>query len=256
MLKDPGDRPLAALGSGLSCCVGIMIRPAILHLPLLLSVFLWRRKKALAVFLLAAYLLPALWVARNSHYGQPVFSCMSGWSFANLPLEAGMLKPVQTQEERDRLICSSLGTSDSVSRLFLRCIVTRPVFSGKVFAKRVFYLFESTSLDMLVDMMSVGIPPVAAPQRRFQLQRDHPALVPLWIGGLALLLCLYAAFMMGCWRLFQDQRWLELMLLGGCILYLVAATIPLGGNGRYRIPIVPLLAVGASAAYSRKDAAT
>jgi len=255
MLEEPDDRPLGALGSGLSCCVGIMIRPVSLHLPLLLSGLLLRKRRCLLVFLLGVYLVPALWVVRNARLGSPVFSCMSGWSFANLPMEAGMIKPVQTQAERDRISCSSLGAAESSSRLFLRCLAAHPAFSGKLLAKRAFYLFEGTSLDMLVDMMRVGAPPAAAavPPRRFQFQRDHPALVPLWIGGLALLLGLYAAFGKGCWRLFQDRRWTSLLLLSAGILYLVAVTIPLGGSGRYRIPIVPLLAVGASAAWARKE---
>jgi hypothetical protein len=256
LLQEPEDRPLAAAGSGLVYGAAIMVRPVSLYLPVLLAGFLLRKKRCLAVFLLAVYLLPALWVARNSRYGSPVFSCITGWSFAEIPVEAGMAKGAANQAEMDQMYCPAQAAGDSAFRLFLRCAAARPFFVAKTFAKRVFYLFEGTSLDMLVDMMKAGAPPAAAaaPQRRFQFQRDHPALVPLWLGGLALLLILYAAFAKGCWRLFQDRRWTELTLLGVCILYLVAATLPLGGGGRYRIPLVPLLAVAASAAYARKDA--
>ncbi|MCX5797024.1 MAG: glycosyltransferase family 39 protein [Elusimicrobia bacterium] len=255
LLQDPSDRALSAAGSGLVYGIGIMVRPVTLYLPVLLAGLLLRRKKALAVFLLAAYLLPGLWVARNSRYGRPVFCCISGWTFAEIPAEAGMIKGPSTQAELVALTCPERPSGDSPLRLFLRCAATRPVFVGKILAKRFFYLFEGTSLDMLVDMMRVGAPPMAAssaPPRRFQFQRDHPALVPLWIGGLALLLGLYAAALKGCWRLFQAGRLAELLLLGACVLYLVAATLPLGGCGRYRIPLVPLLAVAAGAAYMKE----
>jgi 4-amino-4-deoxy-L-arabinose transferase-like glycosyltransferase len=257
LLREPGDLPRRAAAAGLLYGVGIMVRPVSLYLPVVLGAFLLPKKKSLMVFLAAAYLLPALWVARNSRHGSPTFSCITGWSFAEIPTEAGMIKAAASQAEMDRLYCPDGGSGQSALRLFLRCAAEQPGFMGKTLARRVFYLFEGTSLDMLVDMMKAGRsrPPPPGPQKRFQFQRDHPFLAPFWLGGLALLAALYIFFLKGCWRLRRDGKNLELALLCVCLLYLVAATLPLGGGGRYRIPLVPLLAVAAGAAYARKDPA-
>jgi hypothetical protein len=67
---------------------------------------------------------------------------------------------------------------------------------------------------------------------------------------LIFLLALYGLFVKGCGRLLQEGG-RELLLLAGCILYLVAVTLPQGCSARYRIPIIPLLAVGASAGFAR-----
>ncbi|MBI5239480.1 MAG: glycosyltransferase family 39 protein [Elusimicrobia bacterium] len=257
LLRAPEEKPLRAALIGLLFGGAIMVRPVSLYLYILLAALLWPRKKSLAVFLAAVYLLPALWVARNARYGSPTFSCITGWSFAEIPVEAGMLKAAASQAEMDRLYCPDQGSGQSTLKLFLRCAAERPAFVAKTLAKRVFYLFEGTSLDMLVDMMRAGKPPPPppGPQGRFQFQRDHPFLAPFWLGGLVLLAALYALFLRGCWALHLEGKHLELALLCACILYLVAATLPLGGGGRYRIPLVPLLAVAAGAAYARKEPA-
>ena len=249
LLREPQERPLRAGLIGLLFGATVMVRPVSLYLYVPLALFLLPRKKSLAVFLAAVYLLPALWVARNFRYGSPTFSCITGWSLAEIPTEAGLIPAAASQAEMDRLYCPEQGSVQPPLRLFLRCVAEQPGFVAKTLAKRVFYLFEGTSLDMLVDMRRTGAPPLpAGPDRPFRFQRDHPWLAPFWFGGLALLGALYVLFLKGCWRLHQDGRHLELALLCGCLLYLVAATLPLGGAGRYRIPLVPLLAVVAGAA--------
>ena len=250
LLREPQERPLRAVGIGLLFGATVMVRPVSLYLYVPLALFLLPRKKSLAVFLAAVYLLPALWVARNSRYGSPTFSCITGWSLAEIPTEAAA-----NQAEMDRLYCPEQGSAQPPLRLFLRCAAEQPGFVAKTLAKRVFYLFEGTSLDMLVDMMNAGKPPLPppGPRKRFQFQRDHPFLAPFWLGGLVLLGALYVLFLKGCWRLQQDGRHLELALLCLSLLYLVAATLLLGGGGRYRIPLVPLLAVVAGTAYARRD---
>jgi hypothetical protein len=255
LLKDAAGKPLAAAFSGLAFGAAIMVRPVSLYLPIVLAAFLWRRRKCLVVFLLAAYLLPALWTARNyRNGGQPVFSCMTGSTLAWLPNEFGMIKAdFSSREDLDRFACASLLSPDSSLHIFLRCVAAHPLACGVIFAKRLFYLFEGTSWDMLADMLR-GAPaaPGQASGKAFQFQRAHPAFIPLWAASLVLLLLLYGAFVKGCWRLFKDARGTEALLLIGCCLYLTAATIPLGGSARFRIPITPLLAVGAAAGCSRQ----
>ena len=117
-----------------------------------------------------------------------------------------------------------------------------------------FYFLEGTSLDMLVDMRRPGAPPAAPAQRRFQFQRDHPALALAWLGGMAVLFLLYGAFGRGCWRLALGGRRTEALFLAVSVLYFIAVTVPSNWSARYRLPIIPLLAVGASAGIRRKAA--
>ncbi|MDD5629026.1 MAG: glycosyltransferase family 39 protein [Elusimicrobia bacterium] len=255
LLKE--DRPAFAALSGLGFSAAIMLRPVALYLPALLGVFLLRRKKCLAAFLCAAYLIPALWALRNQQAGgRLIVSCVGGDQLAHLPglPAAGPAEGAAASGYVGAAACARQGSLSATARAVLGGIAAEPVLYIKSCGRNLFYLFEGTSLNMLLDILYLGRRPVIAAgmQGPFQFARSNPALAPVWAGGLLLLLALYAAFARGCWRLLRAGRWPEAAFLVGCVAYFAALTMITNGSARYRLPAIPFLAAGASAGFSRR----
>jgi hypothetical protein len=260
VLKDEDAKPSRALLSGLGYCAAIMIRPVSTYLPFLLCGFLLRRRRCLAAFLLGTYLLPGLWACRNYQQGgQLIVSCASADALHKIPAAMGLPEIFPAFNDPKvywgTTACLAQRSMSSLSRQCLASVRAHPFLFGRMIGWHLFYFLEGTSLDMLVDMVRAGHPfPAPTPLRRFQFERDHPALVPAWIAGLTLLVLLYAAFWRGCWRLALSGRWSEALFLAGSVLYFIAVTVAPHWGSRYRMPIIPLLAVGASAGIGRKAA--
>ncbi|MBI3300122.1 MAG: glycosyltransferase family 39 protein [Elusimicrobia bacterium] len=268
-IERPGLKGAALCG--LLWGVGALVRPLSFHLPVAL-VWVWRRdRKAAACFLLAAYLLPGAWMARNFRAtGVSAFSGVGGVAMLSY-MAAGIesLRLGGTVKERDLELqavadaehpggyASDAERSQVYGRVGARVIGAHPFLLVRYCSWGLLKTLAGTGLEMLPQW--AGRPEGIDAEYRVKasgrgtvaLLRRYPWLIPLQLGYMAALAALYLLCAAGLLRFWRERRRAEAAFLGLILGYFLAFSSS-QGYYRYRIPCVPLLAVGAAAAVAAR----
>jgi 4-amino-4-deoxy-L-arabinose transferase-like glycosyltransferase len=253
--------------AGLLWGITALIRPVVFYLPVLLAGLWWRNKKSALVFLLASYLLPGLWLLRNvttAHYFG--FTSNDGFSLLLYPASGieSMRTGVPITEVREKLLREVQatvppGSSELVYHEAYRkkadAIIKSSYYGFLLYnAHGALRLLGGTGIEMLIDLLHLPTtsPGTSTPREpvliRFSgtqaLLRQYPALWPLHLGYLAALGILYVAFFFGIRQLWRARAHSIAAFLLLAFLYIIAISSH-QGYYRFRIPLVPLLALSA-----------
>lgn len=264
VLEHPTAR--GAMRSGLWSDLASLVRPISLYLPLLLAWPFWNRRRLLAAFLAAAWLLPAAWTARNrAAVGYWMYSSIAG--VANLRYPAAGIEAWRTgrpraeveRELRERVdsrhpegYASDAQKSREYGAEALVIMQAHPVVLTEYCLWRAVRLLGGTGLEMLVRWRGVGWASADDPSLKpgvgtLALLTRHPWLIPMQVLYTIALAALYAAAAVGLLLLARDGRRREVLLLAGGVLYFLLLSAP-QGYYRYRIPLLPFLAAAAAPA--------
>ncbi|MBI3549016.1 MAG: glycosyltransferase family 39 protein [Elusimicrobia bacterium] len=270
--KDAKDSyRVAACGLLWSWCS--LLRPIAVYLPPLLA-WRWRKNaKAAAVFLLAAYALPAALTARNwRRTGIATFSSQGGRDLLRYPaagietlrtgkpwteVEAAMRRKVDLEHASG--YASDAEQGRAYGREAMGVLRAHPAMLARYCAWGAVKVLSGGGLEMLIEWITPqktsvqdqAFHPEATGHGTLALLRRYPALIPLQILYAAALAALYGLFAIGLRRLLSSGRTDQAALLFVCAAYFLALSSS-QGYYRYRIPLLPLLAAGAAASFSKK----
>ncbi len=259
--KNPERSGIAGLLWGISA----LIRPVVVYLPFLLTALWFRKKKWGIVFLAASYLLPGLWVLRNYHAGHFAgYTSIDGYALLMYPAagaEAIRLKePIGSV--RARLLKEAAATLPAGAK----DVDVRNAYKTKAddvlrHAKWELLVFNAhgaarilggTGLEMLTDLLGWARTQAGAGsafinmQGTLSLLRTHPVLIPLQIAYVLFLAWLYWAFFLGLRALWVGSHRSVAALLAVVFLYILAISSH-QGYYRFRIPLVPVMAIAVAA---------
>lgn len=265
------NAPERSWRAGLLWGASILVRPVTLYLPLGLSVLWFKNKKWAIVFLLASYLLPGLWVVRNYRAtGVANYTSLDGTALLLYPAAGveAILTHQPIHEVRERLLqevmtglpagASELDVRNAYMRKANAILRSHPFAVLEFCAHGAARLLGGTGLEMLTDLLGFAPPTPTAGQGNALIRgvgtgallRTYPILLPLQILYMAGLAWVYFAFSKGLWKLWNAHAQGQATLLLLIALYIVAISSH-EGYYRYRIPLMPLLAIGVAASWMR-----
>jgi len=278
-----GGRLRLAVVVGLLLGLGTLCRPVAIYLPIALAAFVTlalaaslRRRAAAAGLLLLAYgLTLAPWLARNwLTFDTPGLTSIQGYNL--LFFNAGYLRAQlehKTLEQADAELQTEVQPAlaaagdnpfrqEAVYQSYgLSLIRQHPLLYARLHAQGAVLMLVLPNTNFLANMLgilttSTGL--IADLRTRGLLEniralgqfyRDYLSRSPhllLFLAALVLevagLLAAYLLDLAGLWAWLRARRWAALGLLLVPMAYFVAVTGPVG-YGRYRIPIMPLVAV-------------
>lgn len=266
--------PGKAGAAGLLWSLSALVRPISFYLPLFLCWGWATRRRAMAAFLLGAFLLPGAWMLRNrAATGQASLSSVGGvalirYTAAGIEsLRTG--RPVAELDPELRAAAEAefpggFANEAEQGRAYAayagRIIRADPLLLAKYCAWGAVKTLGGTGLEMLVEATVRARPQAgdmefraeASGQGTLALMRRHPWLWPLHAGYLLALAGLYLAAAWGLVTLWRPGSRLRALLLGGGAAYLLALSSS-QGYYRYRIPLMPFLAAAAAAALRRRE---
>lgn len=252
--------------SGLLWGLCALIKPIAFYLPVLLSVLWWRRKKTVPLFLLAAYLLPGLWMMRNK-FATGTASLSSIQSLALLAYPASGVEALRTGRNMETISAELISSVDQAypagperekeyGRLARGILIANPVLLLRYCAFGSLKVLGGTGLEMLVEWVGkkpavdAEFKPQVSGQGTLSLMNRYPWLIPIQLAYMAALAGLYLMWVAGVIRLWRaGQHEQALLLLGGALYFLALSSTQ--GYYRYRIPLMPFLAVSAGLALKR-----
>jgi len=257
-------------GAGFLWGIACMIKPVILFWPAFLSLLWIKRRKAWAIFLACAYVLPFLWVLRNySTANYAGFSSQGGGDLLKGPAAAveAMLRHQSYGTMRVELInrvnqaypqgfASEVEQSKAYGHEAIRILAVHPFLVFCWCASGTVRILFGPGLEMIPDLLEWPRNPVQGPVGlrglgTLLLLRTYPGLLPILVFYLLELFFVYLFFMKGCRRLWEQHRTVELFIvLSGCLYFLLIANHQ--GYYRYRIPMMPFLAAGLAVGISEK----
>jgi len=247
------QRGTEVTGSGLLWGLTLMVKPVFLYFPLVLC-WIWSpRKKYIFRFLLAAYLIPGVWILRNG-------ATSNFWSLSSLPGFALFddLAAKVIADATDR-------TWDSV-RHDLRAQVDAKHPSGyrndaersQVYAQEAVHILKRHPF-VVVKVWLIGAARMLGGTGfglwhyyRPPAPQQNPAfwLIPVQIVYGFGLGVLYLLSVWGCIKLWRMSRKKEAYFLAAGVTYiLLVASYP--GMSRLRIPMMPFMAIAASFAVTK-----
>jgi hypothetical protein len=262
------------IGSGLLWGVATMIRPIAMFFPpfLFLALLLTRRRAWL--FILAAYLLPGLWCARN-------YVVTHRWMFTSqggidiLLYTASDLEAVRTHQRMDMAqnqiiahldaqhpagYASEMEKSDVYGREAARIILHHPILMAHHALTGILRILAGTGFEIPIQFWGrpapyYGITTVTATSGAgtIGLWRLYHWLIPVQILYWLFLSALYIFFAKGILALWRSGREAEAILFLSGVLYFVLISSIHVGYYRFRIPVLPFLIGGAAGIPSLQD---
>jgi len=265
-------RPRLAAACGALWGAAIFVRPIALYLPFTLA-WAWRRdKRALAVFLLAAYLLPAGWTLRNrSATGRTVYAAVAGLDMLRYPaagVEAMRTGRPWTEVEVElrgrvdatfpRGFADEAAKAQAYNAAAMSVLRAHPFLLARYCAQGAVKLLGGTGLEMLLEWgkglgsfrAEGAFTPGVSGSGTLALLRAHPGLIPLELLYAAALAALYVLSAAGLVRLWRAGRREEAVFLAWGALYFLGLSSS-QGYYRFRIPMLPFLCAAAAAAFPR-----
>ncbi len=277
----PEGRAGPAAGAGLCLGFAALTRPIACYLPLPLGIALcwpWRRRpRALAVFLLSAALLPALWCARNKRlFGRFSMSTVPGINLLEYDAAAvraavaGEAPPLAKRELMERFEAQSPPGAGPFERSDLKASFARREIKGHIGALlRVhvvsgFKMLAGPGVDLLASELyddatsGEGRSDVMTGRGTLALLARHPT---LWAVVLFETLLLAAVYLFGARGAFRIARrggfWAAAWLAP--LVYLAALSTGGWAYYRFRVPLWPLFsalaAVGAALPPTKRETA-
>jgi len=255
---------LAGLLWGLSS----ITKPVGILLPMAISPLFFKKKGCVLLFLFTSYLPPALWMARNHHaLGYAALTSQAGFDLLTHPASAieayrtgtdwGKTRELLT-EQIDRDHPGGYHNDFEKSRVYqeaaLKIFKEHPILFARLCFAGALKMLAGTGLEMLPQML----PSYHAERTKFSIHaygqgtigllHRYPALIPIQILYMCALGLSYLLFFAGLARLWQQDLKIQAVFLGlGALYFLAVASHQ--GYYRFRIPMMPFLAIGAAAAF-------
>lgn len=263
-------QPRQAMGAGLLWSLSAITKPVSILLPLALSPFFYSQKKKICIFLflLTAYLPPTLWMIRNYYTsGYLALTSQAGFDLFTHPASAieaysigkgwGDTRTALTNQielEHPGGYRNEFEKSKVYQQAALKIFINHPFLLVRLSLIGAGKLLAGTGLEMLPQMLP-GYQPLfgtfsihASGNGTFALLHRYPALIPVQILYMCALVMTYFLFVIGLSRLWQQKMKTHAIFLGlGAFYFLAVASHQ--GYYRFRIPMIPFLAVGTAAAF-------
>jgi hypothetical protein len=257
-------------GSGICWGIAVMIKPVFLYLPLLMAGLWWKNKKHLFIFLLAAYCIPAGWLLRNkAQSGFAGLTTQVGFDLLSYP--AASVEAMRTGEPWEKVRADlrtrvdnqhpqGYATQADQSRAYQEAaseiLKEHPLLFIQYSLLGVVRILAGTGVSLWFSYIPLSFEandtwgPSVIGQQTSALMRRYPWLIPVQAVYLLALGILYGLAVWGwaCLRRLGYRKEAFLMAVG--TLYLLAAASH-QGYSRFRIPMMPFLAVGIAAVFSR-----
>jgi len=269
-LKSPQAFP-KSIGSGLLCGVLTLIKPIQMFFAPLLGLLLARKRWSSGVIALAfAALLPLVWVARNvNQMGFAGLTTQGGVDLLRYPAAAALARDsgqswsatdTKLRRQLDQSHPNGFSTPLERSRAYqaqAKQIIREHSGSFVIWnllgAARI---LGGTGLEMPLQLFArktmVSSQDNASVQGEGtrQLVRKHPLLMAVLVIYVIFLLALYGGFCKGLLVLCAEDQKTFAIFLGIAVLYYLALASH-QGYYRFRIPLMPLLAIGAGIGWQR-----
>jgi hypothetical protein len=267
LLDRDRESPLAA---GLLWALAAFVKPIVLYLPVFLSLFLLKRPRVMILFLLAAYVLPVLWMLRNEHQtGKRVFTSLDGIVLLRYPaaqveamrtgrplraVEQELVK--QVTDKNDSGFDDQAKESDAYGTLAREILRSHPFYVIRLCIVGTIRVMYGLGLEMIVDWtgnrpasIDAGTTSAAGIGTLYVMKR-HPWLLPVGLLYFMVLRFLSVIFLLGCWRMWASGLRLHSLFLFITVAYLVGIAAH-QGYYRFRIPAMPFMIVACAYAFKR-----
>lgn len=243
------------------------VRPISLFLPVFFCP-LWRNKrKAIVLFLVCAYSLPLLWILRNGgETGHYVFSSVGGISLLRYPAagvesldtrrsmaELDLDLRTEVDREHPNGYSSDAAQSAAYGSAAFAILKRHPILLARYCSFGALKVLGGVGVEMAIDWSggkpetNLGFRPGVSGEGTIALLRRHPEFIPFALGYGAVLGCLYVLSIRGLFLLSRGGKNVEALILSGTTAFLLAMASS-QGYYRYRIPLMPPLAIAAAAA--------
>lgn len=243
---------VAALWWGLSA----ITRTHGVYLPLGLA-WLWRKEKeTLTIWLAVSMLLPGLWVARNvvscdqwrlsdssDYYTVCLASLVEGMRDGKDP--SGFPEDAYLPVPREQVVKAR------------KTILAHPIILARYIASASFKYFMATSSEYLLDWLDIprtskwNNKGSVSGEGTFLLFRDHPWIIMPTLILTAMQFLFYCLFIVGMIRLAYSEQWQHLFLTLWTAFVLWFPAILVGGTPNYRVPLIPIICIGAAIAIKK-----
>ncbi len=275
---DTPSTPLI-IGAGLAWGFAALIKPVALFVLLIVLFAQLKISRNMLLFLFTGLLLPAFWVTRNSLIvGRPVFTIQGGYALLLYPAAGALsfeenvpfVEEQKILEEKIRAANPDIPkNSPEESRVFeaeaKRIMAQYPLSTLKWHLVGGIRILGGSPIAMLAELFDAekGQQLVAktatdhsggtvSGQGTIGFMRKYPALVPVQILYTLFLLAAYACFAMGVFKLVKRREKKPALIIGLPVLVLLLLALH-QGYYRFRIPMMPFLAMGAAVFFKKKD---
>jgi hypothetical protein len=206
------------------------------------------------VFLLAFAIPVGGWIGRNAAVtGVPVFSTGEGINLlyyraaavlsehTGIPFEAAQDQLRATVNRRSQPGMNPAEVSRLERSLALEIIRSHPVTTLKTLFKSVLLMMGGPGRAELLHLLGDPTPTqISGPAQIVFITVEMIVYIAILVGALA-----------GCYFLFRARKYMALVVPLIIILYFMLASLATTPHSRYRVPIMPFIAVLAGAAYAR-----
>ncbi len=268
------SEPTVALAAACGALWGasLFVRPIALYLPFTLAWFWRKNAKALAVFMVCAYALPAAWTLHNRvATGRSVYAAVAGLDMLRYP--AAGIEVMRTGRAWGELEAELRGRVDArfpngfpdeavkaqaYNAAAMDVIRPHPFLLMRYCAQGAVKLLAGTGLEMFLEWgrglggfaVDASFRPAVSGSGTVALLRAHPELLPLELAYAAALAALYVLTLLGLRRMWTAGRRDEALFLAWAALYFLGLSSS-QGYYRFRIPMLPFLCAAAAAAFPR-----
>jgi len=262
----------SAIYSGVLWSLTSFIKPVSLYLPVILSLFMWRNKKQMVLFLLATYFLSLGWCLRNYiQTGYFSFSTVMGISLIRYPaagIEATIKRKTwaETDVELRAKIDARYGEyrSDAhksaiYAKEAIKIISKEPVLMARYLVWGLLKTIAGTGIEMTAQLLDLAIP-AGQSQDGFgggtqRLLKTYPLLWTLQIFYALFLCSLYGLCLFGLYKMISFRVRKEVFFLVVIIAYFFIMASS-QGYYRYRLPTLPFMAACISGIFIDKKLIT
>ena len=223
--------------SGFLWSLAIMTKPVVLYLPLALAWF-WREdRKKMAVFLVSAYLLPLAWSARNyKAIRQFTFTTQSSSQLKDYL--AGGVATLNSHKK----YANTLFTSNSEAILYL---IRHPLLDLRFFVNNTIKMFGLTEFETLLELRGVDRSGIPLNESGRLSGAGTLATLNRW-PVLVLPFCWFTIYLLAVYWMFFNSLWVgdrKQYVIYTVIAWLWILGAMAFGAPRYRLPIIPLMAL-------------
>jgi 4-amino-4-deoxy-L-arabinose transferase-like glycosyltransferase len=246
--------------AGIVFGIGVLVRPVSLYLPavliplgLILYGGAWRNRVAFVLAVLLAFSVPVGgWIAHNAEAtGVPTLSTAESINLL-LHRAAGALAEdrgisvtqarAQLRQELDRRAGPKLNEAERsrvATSLAVRTLLHHPVGAVKTWVRGAFQMFAGPGRDELLVLLGIS---------------SHTSGTSVGLVVLEFLIygLILAGAVWGVRVLVRDRKWTELSLVLAFVFYLVIISSGLNAYSRFRVPVMPFIALLAGCGYQQR----
>lgn len=257
-----------AIFAGLFWTIASAVKPIAIFMPAIVFLVTIKNWKSALLFITIAYIFPFSWMMRNLVViGEPLLTVQGGEAMLRYPAASALaIKEGRTREDVVQDILRDLEVQypnieqDVVqkNRLFNQKASTimkeNWVYVAQYCAFGTARILGGTGLEMILELLKIDRPVDESENSRLtghgtlSLVRQYPVMGFVLFSYILFLLTMYGLFFWGTYKLFSVKKWDLAIFLFLSVFALIMISNH-QGYYRFRIPLIPLLATGAAAAF-------